>query len=99
MVSGFEALPVRTRREVIRLARLGKLHPDSVVRQKSLSWAKDVLDENDSRRRFAIGLVGDVLVGLMGAGGGASTGGYLANRRAAKRILSAAGELPRRAEG
>jgi len=94
MVSGFEALPLRTRREVIRLAKKGELHPDNAVRRDSVLWARRILDDRKTGRRFALGMLSDVVVGMLGAGGGASTGGYIANRRAARRILQAAGERP-----
>ncbi|WP_034269716.1 hypothetical protein [Actinospica robiniae] len=49
------ALPKRTRRDVIKLARKGQPYPDRKVAIKALGWAWAVLGSPGSRTRVSLG--------------------------------------------
>jgi hypothetical protein len=82
----FEDLPRPTRAEVERLAGRGQIHPDPAIAESALEWASRTASNRGSVEAL-FGLVFDVGTSLLGGFGGGATGGSIAKRRLAKRLL------------
>jgi hypothetical protein len=94
--SAWIKLGLRRRRQVIKLAKQGRLHPDPVVAATSIAWASEALGVPlMTRSDWASAGLTTALLALVpggsdaaGSGFGAA-GGRWAERRLAERILAA----------
>lgn len=78
-------LSEKQRRQVWRLARKGKRHPDAAVADAAERWAHETLQKGVAPEVFGSTILG-VLIG--GAFGGGWFGAAIGERRVAKRIIS-----------
>jgi len=97
----WKALPRKVRREVFRYARRGEQHPNLRVASSAYRWACTVIPPEetgadrarDYRSAAAVGVLTDLVFGVLSGGAGAGTasgaaiGGVAGQRRSAKKII------------
>lgn len=103
-LDSWRRLSWRQRREIVKLARGGRAHPDPRIARIAHDWALAVAPPRDDAAKWRelsagalFGLLLDILLAPLGGAGGQATGGALGGGLRSFRIRRAAVQIQRAA--